>query len=87
MYFRLVRLKVRPESFCAFRDYYESRILPGLESAGGCLYAALLRPVRPAEEAEAACDSLTLWESEERADRSEERRVGKECIARWSPDH
>lgn len=71
MYFRLVRLKVRPESFCAFRDYYESRILPGLESAGGCLYAALLRPVRPAEEtetAETACDSLTLWESEERAD-------------------
>ncbi len=68
MYFRLVRLKVRPESFWAFRDYYESRILPGLASAGGCLYAALLRPVRPAEDAAAACDSLTLWESEERAD-------------------
>ncbi len=68
MYFRLVRLKVRPESLWAFRDYYESRILPGLASAGGCLYAALLRPVRPAEEAEAACESLTLWESEERAD-------------------
>jgi len=68
VYFRLVRLKVRPESFWAFRDYYEGRILPGLASAGGCLYAALLRPVRPAEEAEAACDSLTLWESEERAD-------------------
>lgn len=68
MYFRLVRLKVRPESFWEFRDYYESRILPGLASAGGCLYAALLRPARPAEEAETACDSLTLWESEERAD-------------------
>ncbi|MDX9735008.1 MAG: antibiotic biosynthesis monooxygenase [Thermoanaerobaculia bacterium] len=68
MYFRLVRLKVRPESLWAFRDYYESRILPGLASAGGCLYAALLRPARPAEEGEAACDSLTLWESEERAD-------------------
>ncbi len=68
MYFRLVRLKVRPESFWDFRDYYESRILPALASAGGCLYAALLRPVRPAEEADAACESLTLWESEAGAD-------------------
>ncbi len=68
VFFRLVRLKLRPESRWAFRDYYERRILPGLASAGGCLYAALLRPVRPAEEAETACDSLTLWESEERAD-------------------
>lgn len=68
MYFRLVRLKVRPESLWAFRDYYESRILPGLASAGGCLYAALLRPTRPVEDGEASCDSLTLWESEEKAD-------------------
>ena len=30
---------------------------------------------------------LALYDSEKNAERSEERRVGKECRSRWSPYH
>ena len=34
------------------------------------------------------CASTILtWDDEFPVDRSEERRVGKECRSRWSPDH
>src|SRR5439155_5467941 len=53
----------------------EQRGRAGLDRA--VLFQRLRRPGGPAE----------LHGSRERADRSEERRVGKECRSRWSPDH
>ena len=34
-----------------------------------------------------AATNVLSWPSEDRAARSEERRVGKECRSRWSPYH
>ena len=34
-----------------------------------------------------AQDGLYVYDTVQRDDRSEERRVGKECISRWSPYH
>ena len=36
------------------------------------------------DDEEVMCESLAAWLRE---DRSEERRVGKECRSRWSPYH
>lgn len=66
MFFRFVRVRLRGDALWAFRDYYESRILPALERTDGCLYAALLRPTGDAGSA--CCDSLTLWKSAAHAD-------------------
>ena len=34
-----------------------------------------------------SCDFLDVVPAEKASDRSEERRVGKECRSRWSPYH
>lgn len=66
MFLRLVRLNLKEGRLWPFRDYYENRVLPALESTEGCLYAALLRPAT--EPTPGSLDSLTLWESEADAD-------------------
>ena len=58
----------------------------------GLVYAAMGRPVDAVDALSAVVDSATLSaEQRERATRSEERRVGKECSltcrSRWSPYH
>ena len=43
--------------------------------------------IKQEEECQAAFKSLPLDASRENYQRSEERRVGKECRSRWSPYH
>lgn len=61
MYLRFVRLRVREEAARAFREFYESRIIPALAETPGCLYAGLLGHRVHADEFQ----SLTLWDTAE----------------------
>src|SRR5688572_31681176 len=64
---------------CALPIYLVAR----LASALGCKMADLLPDEDPPDEAAALRGrARTLFE-----ERSEERRVGKECRSRWWPDH
>ena len=65
MFLRVVRMKLREGSVWSFREYYEGRIVPALETTRGCVFAALLRPAAGQGD---TCDSLTLWESAAHAD-------------------
>jgi len=67
MYLRFVRLQLRPETEREFSEFYRNRVIPALEGAPGCLFAALLRPWRGD-----AHKSLTLWQSPEAAHAYEE---------------
>jgi quinol monooxygenase YgiN len=64
MYMRLVHRKVKPESLSAYSHLYETRNIPELQRAKGCLYAALIQSAHHHDE----CVSLTLWDEKENAD-------------------
>ena len=61
MYMRLLTLKPKPWASSQFREFYEQRVLPGLQETEGCLYATLSESVTDSNE----CISLTLWDSQE----------------------
>ena len=53
-----------------------------LRSSGAALFAAALFAANPLH-----CESISWMVGRVDVDRSEERRVGKECRSRWSPYH
>ena len=61
MYMRLLTIKLKPWASSQIREFYEQRVLPGLQETEGCLYATLTESVTDANE----CISLTLWDSQE----------------------
>ncbi len=61
MYMRLLTIKLKPWASSQIREFYEQRVLPGLQETEGCLYATLTESVTDSNE----CISLTLWDSQE----------------------
>src|SRR2546427_5011216 len=58
-----------------------------LDPVAALVRARVLRPRLRLDQPLGARDDLELAVLEDLADRSEERRVGKECRSRWSPYH
>jgi len=63
MFLRAVQLQISPDHLWTFRKLYEQSLIPELQGAAGCLYAALVR----GEESEEDVLSLALWDKEENA--------------------
>lgn len=63
MFLRAVQLQISPDHLWTFRKLYEQSLIPELQSAVGCLYAALVR----GDESEEDILSLALWDKEENA--------------------
>lgn len=58
MFLRSVQLQISPDHLWAFRKLYEESMIPELQNAAGCLYAALVRN----EGAEEEVLALALWD-------------------------
>ena len=41
MYMRLLTIELKPWASSQIREFYEQRVLPGLQETEGCLYATL----------------------------------------------
>jgi quinol monooxygenase YgiN len=63
MFMRLLQVKVKTEELQGLGALYEKRIIPSLQTVGGCLYAVLMQSMYQTEEA----ISMTLWHSEDDA--------------------
>ncbi|HEY6951444.1 MAG TPA: antibiotic biosynthesis monooxygenase, partial [Bacteroidota bacterium] len=63
MHMRLLQLKINAHELQSFCRFYENRIMPALQTIGGCLHACLVQSTTDAGEV----ISLTLWQSEEHA--------------------
>jgi len=63
MHLRMVHMKVRNGQLSKAETTYRERVIPALESVGGCRYAGMLQSAHQPD----ACVSLTLWETEQHA--------------------
>lgn len=63
MFLRSVQLHISPDHLWTFRKLYEQSMIPELQGAAGCLYAALVR----ADDSEEDVLSLALWDEAESA--------------------
>jgi quinol monooxygenase YgiN len=67
MFLQAVRLQISPDHLWAFRKLYEQSMIPELQGAVGCLYAALVR----GDETEEDVVALALWDEEKSAGQHE----------------
>lgn len=81
MHMRMLQVKVKQEDLASFIKLYEQRILPALESIGGCLYACLVQSIHRADDG----ISMTLWRSEEDTRRYEQSGLYKQLVAEARP--
>jgi len=63
MFLRSIQLQISPDHLWTFRKLYEESMIPELQNAAGCLYAALGR----SDAAEEEVLSLALWDEERSA--------------------
>ena len=61
MYMRLMKLRLLPGALPEMFRLYRERIIPGLQTVDGCLFAVLTENAKRSHE----CVSLTLWDSRE----------------------
>jgi heme-degrading monooxygenase HmoA len=80
MYLRIVRLRVSEGREAAFTRLYQESIIPALATTPGCLYVGLLAPWRGE-----TYQSLTIWESSERALAYEESGLYHRLLTELSP--
>lgn len=78
MFLRLVQLQIGPDHLWTFRKLYEESIIPELQSAAGCLYAALGR----GDDTEEDILSLALWDDAGSAGQHESKSVFRDLIER-----
>src|SRR5712664_3817083 len=70
--------------FFQVEDGIRALIVTGVQTCALPIYPRIqCQSVLPGTETEVVDDATR----EQRGDRSEERRVGKECRSRWSPEH
>src|SRR2546428_13853337 len=62
-------------------------VIPGVSVTAKHIDSGLTRTVNTSETGNYSIPSLPVGAYELTAERSEERRVGKECRSRWSPYH
>jgi heme-degrading monooxygenase HmoA len=76
MYLRSVQFRISADHLWLFRKSYEESIIPELQKAPGCLYAALVC----GDEAEEDVLSLTLWDGEEGSGAYEMKRAFSDLV-------
>lgn len=81
MVMRLVHIKIKSARLPDLQLFYEQEALPALQGTPGCLYACLIRSVHHADE----CVSLTLWETQEHAERYAEGGVFQQLSNKLQP--
>jgi len=64
MYLRFIHISIEEPRLKEVQSFYQERVIPDLEAAGGCRFAGLLQSTLDG----ARCVSLTLWDSAEQAD-------------------
>src|SRR2546430_16083030 len=83
---RVVAEPVVAETIVAHRGERAARAPPLPPRRGLGIHHERPAPLRPGARVDAQRRAARLWPLDE-AERSEERRVGKECRSRWSPYH
>ena len=81
MFMRFLQLKVKSAEIQGLARMYEDRIMPSLQSAGGCLGAFLVQSDRQPQE----MISMTLWRSEEASSAYERSGLFMQLVANARP--
>lgn len=64
MYLRFIHISIEEPRLKEVQSFYQERVIPDLEAAGGCRFASLLQSTSDGSR----CASLTLWDAAEQAD-------------------
>ena len=81
MHMRMLQVQVKEKELGSFVKLYEERIMPALETVGGCVYACLVQGIQRSD----AGISMTLWHSEADALRYEQSGTYKRLVSEARP--
>lgn len=81
MFMRMLQVKIRPDGIQGLGRLYEERIIPALQSVGGCRYACLMQSAYKSDDV----ISMTLWQSEAEANNYERTGLFKQLVEEARP--
>ena len=81
MFMRLLQIKLNPDYFEKFKDFYESTVFPQLQKMPGCIFAGLIKSGPGNNE----FFSLTFWKTQKDSEDYEKSGVFNDLIKQARP--